>query len=563
MRSWSVLLVVALAGACGSRVSTTPPLMASGPPLPPPPPVDPKARGAAYLTAVAAQIQPAWGQFLEDCRLRLPADHPLNKRELATLADLAIARDGKLVPRIVTGSGNGDFDTAVFDVLADASPLPPPPAELASDDENVHLHWQFARDSRQAGPATAQVIDVRLPLLGVVEKLLERGAVDRAVKRIAVAPADDSDRMTATELVFAIALRDAVRSSNGAVRRAAVEAIGRAHVHSLAAEVHILVVPISDVDLRLVAIHASAELGDPSVVPSLARDLATDFTNRPRVALAKVEALAALGRGAEATPSIKSELASGPTAVGLTALAIVPDPELAPKLAGWMTTKDAAVRAAICAAAPAVIPERARALLLQGMRDADATVRAACIASAARPPAHPKALVKVDQAMLRRLRELARDRDRTVRARAIAALGIADPNHRLRAFDDPSAEIRAASVVGAAEAALRTLAVDRDPEVRAAAVTALGDRATDLATRAAGDLSAAVRKAAIAAISDDDLLARLATDDSPDVATTAMVKLVTRRGRATMTTPLLAAFLASPAKGPERVRIALAWLLAR
>src|SRR5688500_12011059 len=129
MRPVLVILMLALACACGGHeVPKTPPLAASGPPLPPPPPVSAKARGATYLTAVAAQIQPAWGQFLEDCRLRLPKEHALNQRQLATIADLAIAPDGKLVPRIVTGSGNGDFDTAVFDVLADASPLPPPPA---------------------------------------------------------------------------------------------------------------------------------------------------------------------------------------------------------------------------------------------------------------------------------------------------------------------------------------------------------------------------------------------------------------------------------------------------
>jgi HEAT repeat protein len=164
---------------------------------------------------------------------------------------------------------------------------------------------------------------------------------------------------------------------------------------------------------------------------------------------------------------------------------------------------------------------------------------------------------------VRRLRVLARDRDRTVRARAIAALGIADPGHRLRAIDDPAPEVRAASVVGASESDLRTLAADRDPEVRAAALAALGDRVPELATRAASDLSAAVRIAAIGSISDDDLLARLASDASPEVATAALVKLVMRRGRAVMTGPLLTAFVDSPANGPERVRIALAWLLAR
>ncbi|MCW5806865.1 MAG: hypothetical protein KIT31_31190, partial [Deltaproteobacteria bacterium] len=71
-------LALALAGGACGKPAGGPGLAASGPRLPPPLPVDPSARGGDYLTAVAANIQPAWGQFLEDCRLRLPAAHPLN-----------------------------------------------------------------------------------------------------------------------------------------------------------------------------------------------------------------------------------------------------------------------------------------------------------------------------------------------------------------------------------------------------------------------------------------------------------------------------------------------------
>jgi HEAT repeat protein len=558
-----VLVLLSLALACGNRTgATTGSLAPSGPPLPPPPPVDPNARGAAYLAALAAQIQPAWGQFLEDCRLRLPKEHPLNQRGLAAVAELVIARDGRVVPRMVTGSGNGDFDTAVVDVLGDVSPLPPPPPELASDDDHVHLQWLFARDSRQAGAATAQVKDVRLPLLGVVEKLLARKMTDRAARRIALAPVDDPDRIAASERVFTVALREALQSPSGGVRRAAVEAIGRAQVHALASEIHLLVSPHSDLDLRVAAITAAGQLGDPAVVPGLARDLAHDFGNRPRIAIAKIEALVALGRGREAISAIKSELANAPTTIGLAALALVPDPDLAPKLATWMGSKDAQIRAAVCGTLPVAVPARSLALLARGMRDPDAGVRAACIANAVRA-SEAKSARKVDATVLRLLRELARDRDRTVRARAIAALGIADPGHRYRAIDDPAAEVRAASVVGAGEADLRTLAGDRDPEVRAAALAQLGDRAPELATRAVADLSAAVRRVAIGILVDDVQLERLSTDPSPEVATTALVKLAMRRGRVAMTSPLLAGFAASPKHGPERVRIALAWLLAR
>jgi hypothetical protein len=548
-----VNLAVLAWAACGSTAPTAPRLAASAPPLPPPPPVDPAVRGASYLAEVAASIQPAWGQFLEDCRLRLPADHPLNRRDLTAIAELAIERDGRMVQRIVTSSGNGDFDTAVFDVLGDASPLPTPPLELASDDDRVYLHWLFARDARQAGPRTARVVDVELPLLGVVDRLLAQQQLARAARRVAAARADEP-QLVAAERVMIAALDEGLASSSSAARREAVEAIGRARVQGLARQVHTLAAPIADLDLRLIAIAASAALGDRRVAPALALDLDRELSNLPRVALARIEALVTLGEGARAVAAVRGELARGPTPLGLSALALVPDPELAPRLPGWMANKDPQIRAGVCATLPSAAPAAASAVIARGLRDAAAIVRASCVDALVRS--------RVDATGLRRLRELARDRDHAVRARAIAALGSIEPGHRLRAVTDPAPEVRAASVVGAVESDLRVLAADREPDVRAAALAALGDRARELAREATVDLSAVVRRAAIVVASDAEL-ERLAGDPSPDVATAALVTLAGRRGRAEMTRPLLELLAASPRHGPERVRAALAWLLAR
>ena len=151
-------LAFAVLVACGQ-----PGAAPKGPPAPvlrrllPPAPIDQKARGAAYLTAVAMQLQPGWGQFLDDCRLRLPAGHALNQMGLAATAVLVVDRRGAIVDVELDSSGNADFDRAVKDAIADAGPLVPPPPELISDDERVHLRWLFARDRRQAGPATAAV----------------------------------------------------------------------------------------------------------------------------------------------------------------------------------------------------------------------------------------------------------------------------------------------------------------------------------------------------------------------------------------------------------------------
>src|SRR5262249_11159118 len=132
VRGLSILLAVT--SACSSS-GETPALRASSPKLPPPAAVDPQTRGAAYLVQVADKLQTNWNQFLEDCRLRLPASHPLNQMSLAATAELAIDRAGKVVESQIHGSGNADFDRAVKEIIADASPLATPPLDLRSDDD--------------------------------------------------------------------------------------------------------------------------------------------------------------------------------------------------------------------------------------------------------------------------------------------------------------------------------------------------------------------------------------------------------------------------------------------
>jgi hypothetical protein len=175
------------------------------------------------------------------------------------------------------------------------------------------------------------------------------------------------------------------------------------------------------------------------------------------------------------------------------------------------------------------------------------------------------------------LRELASDRDHAVRALAIAAVVAIDPSHLVDASGDASAEVRAAyaralatAKVSDAEPGLRALIDDRDPDVRAAAwltlaaePVAFADRAR-LALRAVNDPAPQVRLAAVGALDDDDVLAHLATgDDSPELRTVALVQLAGRRGRTQIAELFLERLAAATPGSAERVRIALAWLLAR
>ncbi|MBA3461983.1 MAG: hypothetical protein H0T46_18635, partial [Deltaproteobacteria bacterium] len=496
-----VALLAVMLCACGG--SERPPVQRAKapPPLPAPIAIDGRARGAAYLTAVSQQLQPPWGQFLEDCRLRLPPAHPLNVTSLEAHAELAIDRTGKLVGVSVTTSGLADYDLAIRQILADTTRLGAPPAELLSDDDQLHVRWLFARDLRQAGAATAEIVTVELPVLQITERLLARGDLARAAGRIANAKPTDPERAPAAELVMIAALREALGSTGAAARTSAVEAVGRANVRVLASQVRAFLAPTVDTDLRLAAVTTAAALGDRTAVPVITRQLPADLANYPKLALADIAALVRLGARDDAAAAVQKALEADPalpSVSALTAHALVPISALAPKLTGWFASGDARTRAAVCAAVPTgtSVP----AYVERGLRDADATVRATCVDAASRQGRASRA----NQGLVRRIRELALDRDRGVRARAVAALAIMDTARPPRAAGDPHPEVRAASIASASELELKTMTNDPDPDVRAAAVAMLADRSPDLTARAAADVAPQVRLAAIGALTRED-----------------------------------------------------------
>src|SRR5439155_1773167 len=196
--------------------------------------------------------------------------------------------------------------------------------------------------------------------------------------------------------------------------------------------------------------------GDRDAGSALLLALHEELAQHARSALARVAALVAIGKRQEAAATVRAVLDVGPNPTALAALVLAPVPELETRLAGWAASGDAAIRGAVCAALPAASPRTAASLIVRGLRDPAATVRATCAAAAARADrSHP------DAAMVKRLRELVRDRDRSVRARAVTALGLLDPAHAVHAIDDLAPEVRAAFAASATEAELRLLVADR------------------------------------------------------------------------------------------------------
>jgi hypothetical protein len=561
-------IAIAIAVAACSPPATPAPVAPRAARLPPPPAIDPSTTGAEYLVAIGTQLQPNWSQFLEDCRIRLPIDHALNDSRLVATLTLAVDRQGTLSLASMAGSGNGDFDRAATGIVRDASKIAPPPPALLSDDDRVYIEWLFARDVRQAGPATARVVMRHLPIAEVAARLIQQGELARAAKRIADEPASPA-RNAATQLAMVEALREALGGIGGA-RLFAIEAIGRAKVTALAPPLRELLTVTADTELRLAATTALAQLRDTGSVEKIAALLGNDLRYYPKIALAETAALIDLGAADRAQKIIADALAAAaPPVTALQAHAIAFSSTLSPvdaKFVEWFSKGDARTRGAVCAAQPHGTSQKGRAVIARGLRDGDATVRATCADAASRqfgalPSDRDEAAAVRDRASLdKRLRELARDRDRLVRARAIAALaahGIAIGD----AAADPAPEVRIAAAPALPVATLTTLFADPDPDVRATAVLLLRDTQPDIAVKAAADSAPQVRLSAVPALTDDALLGKLVADNAPDVATAAIVQLVARRGRERTTVDLLGKLALAPAGGAERVRIALAWLL--
>ena len=611
-RTWLLLVAIGCTPAAASREVAAPSQVT--PRLLPPDVLDLDAPGAPYRNAVAVQIQPPWTQFLEDCRLRLPPAHPLNNMSLTTFADLTIDRTGAVIDVGLSGSGSADFDRAVRQVLRDAAPLPRPPAMLWSDDDRVHLRWLFARDRRQAGPATAALVDRELPVREVVARLIASGDLTRAARRVEREPANAARDAATTELMIA-GLREALASGEGSVQRAAIDAIGAGNIGTLADEIYKVYASTSDAELRFAAWQAAVAMGDHSVVNPLRDQLRGDIRRDRKLALLEARGLIALDARDAVLEIVASELngSGAPNAIALHVLGLVEldATPLMTRLASWQKSGDARIRAGACVAHTRGPTRSATVALAAGLKDRDAKVRAACLDTVTTRMAfakEAKADTYVGAQAVDRVIDLVRDRDVLVRAAAIGALAavqaespyekrksrkqhVLDPKAFPDLSADPAAEVRVAYLRALAALStlrpldggperVRALLDDRDAEVRAAAwdtfVVLLGravdkiaadplpDDFTELITRAKKDQAPQVRRAVIGAINDEVALVHLSgSDDDAEVRTRALVRVAELGGRRASAELLVGRFATATPGSAERVRAALAWHLAR
>jgi len=546
--AWLLLSIAACGPTAGS---------ARAPRLQPPAVIDPSRPDATYLTSVALQLQPGWGQFLDDCRDRLAADHALNQMTLAATALLTLDRKGVLLGvAMVAKSGNRDFDRAVTDVIAEST-FGAPPLDALSDDDRVYLRWLFARDRRQAGPVTAAIEHRELPLGEAIARFIAEKDLGRAARRIA--SAKQGDRAAAMTATMIAALREGLTSVDGSVQRAAVDAVAASHTAALAPDLRALL-DSADKDLAVAAINALGELRDPAAADTLLHRLPNDLREQRQRALAEAATLVRLGHTADVSAAIAKAL---PDPIALEAFARAPVESALDKLRAALAHGNPNARAAACAGLAGVTFPAAVTALGSALGDADASVRAACLAAVIETPA------AVVARLAPRVVALQRDHDRGVRANAVIATSLIDPVHLAHAIDDPAGEVRAAYARALEhaegwQAGLHTLIEDRDAGVRAAAWRAYVVRGVPADVRpAVGDPSAEVRLATVPATRDAEALGRLAhSDEAPAVRSAALVELAHRIDRGALLALLLQEFTVAQPATPDRIRMARAWLLA-
>jgi TonB family protein len=150
----------------------------------------PPGAAATYLAALHAHVHLRWSDnFLHLIGEKLELNNPLNVADRTAEADVAITPDGQLLAsKITRSSGFPGFDDAIIEILRDAVPFPKPPTAVRSDDDNLHLHWLFARDQRRcSGVVVTHAYD---PVEVALPKLLHQGRRDEALNRVALARGD-------------------------------------------------------------------------------------------------------------------------------------------------------------------------------------------------------------------------------------------------------------------------------------------------------------------------------------------------------------------------------------
>lgn len=512
--------------------------------------------------------------------MRLPASHPLNEESLLVRVEIVLSPAGQVLQvSTVDSSGNQEFDQVAEEIVGDLQSLPKPPGEWISDDDRVHLMWSFARDRRQAGAASASIERVELPLAKALPKLLAAGEIAIAARRILTA-GGDAGTVSPSRLKAVVhrVLELALLEDDPKIAAMALEAVASGELKDFATQAR-AAVNSTDEGVALAAAKALGVVGNKSDTSLLAALARGQSAASAELSAAAAVSLVALGKGAETRRAALADLLSKDLAARLAGLAV---------FSGLDSSEAVGPLARILSGAPkSSRPERvavARALgrqalkspaalksLLAGAGNADAAVRASCVAAiaeAADAGLHSRVAYW-------KVLELVRNKDERVRAAAIVAAAHLEPKRfakelqGIRAGGSKLVVLSIASVLGElpgelALSRLLDLAFVRDVGLRTAAAHGLakkkGNQVIAALQTLLADESPAVRMAALASLSREQELRPFLSDDDPLVQASALSALVLSLGTAKTSKLVTSKLAASASDRATQVLLARAWL---
>ncbi len=536
-----------------------------------------RATRRGYLTAVAQQLQPAWGAVPRGLPAPAAAGPPAQRADArgARRARDRSTRRGRSRSRSSATSGSPTSISRCADAIADASRLAGPAADAAVR-------------RRSAPPALA--VRARSPPGRAGDRADRAPSSSRsdAVARLLAGRAGASGapqsprHRPATRAPRATAARDdrgaarGARSSTASVRRAAVEAVGRAGVRVLASEIRAFLAPT--VRHRAPAGRDARAAARSAIVPRSrsARAPASDRSRELPAARARGDRGARRARGGRprrrGDPRTCSRFREARrTVIALRGQRCRAEPGARRQARrGWFAAARARARR------PARGSRASRASSgRRPTRSVPAAVTALPVVCATRTPRFARpARRRPPRARLRRRRPRPRSprgsracarsrsqrsarRARRGRARSIQRtsppLAMTPPRRSA-----PRTPVRRDRSGGWLDQPLRALVDDRDADVRAAAggrsrcgrpATRPGPcRSSRPLTCGRRHRSGCRRSAAPRSRSPRRRRASpaRAADESPEVATAALVRLAVRRGRIAMTAPLLTQLAAVP-----------------
>ena len=602
----TVLLVAAIGAlvACSSNPTPTP----TGPgqkPAPPPfpttfepmapleEPLPPGAdqHGLPYLQSVFARIGEPWATFLEDCRLRLPPEHPLNNMRLEVTVHMTIDGEGKLHgAAIEKASGRPEFDAVALEIIRDAAPYAKPNVEFISDHDRIHVVWLLARDRRQAGVATARVKKLLWPPARAVPKFLAQNDLQTAAYRL-LSELERTGRQASQEFVqlgtriAEAAAREVLASEDPVAQLLGIEMVTAMKSASAAEGLRAIIDTSVNMPVRAHAIRALGVIGDRGAVPILLGTLETakgsGVGGKLDASIASAVALDALGSGDVARSTVYGWFQEKNVQSLWAALVVMsefPVPEAVPELADLIadTARSRKLRTAACIALGGATT-RANAndnlKILRGhFTDKNAAVRAACMQAVS----HIARLsIKSRFTYWKLVENIKKDRDERVRAAAVRAAIALEPGlfhselYALRKEKSPM--VLAALAEGLARVPdalayqkLVKLAGHDKPQVRRTAVAALAvhpdSRAKKVIAVYASDADMVVRTAAIRSLTDVATLTSLLDSETVEVRRAAFAALIRQSGRSAQLERMLRSLLDSPEKSLQRAHLAAAWL---